>query len=85
MKGVLHMALRVLVTDGMDAGAMEQLRKDGYEVVEQNSQCHIDMTPFMHFRHTPGVPTSENPKTPIGGQAAPANRKGEAKRQASPE
>ncbi|MBS6353686.1 NAD(P)-dependent oxidoreductase [Oscillibacter sp.] len=29
------MALRVLVTDGMDAGAMEQLRKDGYEVVEQ--------------------------------------------------
>ena len=29
------MALRVLVTDGMDAGAMEQLRKDGYEVIEQ--------------------------------------------------
>lgn len=29
------MAMRVLVTDGMDAGAMEQLRKDGYEVVEQ--------------------------------------------------
>ena len=29
------MALRVLVTDGMDAGAMERLRKDGYEVVEQ--------------------------------------------------
>ena len=29
------MAIRVLVTDGMDAGAMEQLRKDGFEVVEQ--------------------------------------------------
>ena len=29
------MAMRVLVTDGMDAGAMEKLRKDGYEVVEQ--------------------------------------------------
>ena len=29
------MSFRVLVTDGMDAGAMEQLRKDGYEVVEQ--------------------------------------------------
>ena len=29
------MAMRVLVTDGMDAGAMEQLRRDGYEVVEQ--------------------------------------------------
>ena len=29
------MAMRVLVTDGMDAGAMEQLRKDGHEVVEQ--------------------------------------------------
>ena len=28
------MSMRVLVTDGMDAGAMEQLRKDGYEVVE---------------------------------------------------
>lgn len=27
--------MRVLVTDGMDAGAIEQLRKDGYEVVEQ--------------------------------------------------
>jgi D-3-phosphoglycerate dehydrogenase len=27
--------MRVLVTDGMDAGAMEQLRKDGFEVVEQ--------------------------------------------------
>jgi len=29
------MSLRVLVTDGMDAGAMAQLRQDGYEVVEQ--------------------------------------------------
>lgn len=29
------MSMRVLVTDGMDAAAMEQLRKDGYEVVEQ--------------------------------------------------
>ena len=29
------MSLRVLVTDGMDAGAMEQLRRDGFEVVEQ--------------------------------------------------
>ena len=29
------MAIRVLVTDGMDAGAMEQLRRDGFEVVEQ--------------------------------------------------
>lgn len=29
------MAMRVLVTDGMDAGAMEQLRKDGFEVIEQ--------------------------------------------------
>ena len=27
--------MRILVTDGMDAGAMEQLRKDGHEVVEQ--------------------------------------------------
>lgn len=29
------MATRVLVTDGMDAGAVEKLRKDGIEVVEQ--------------------------------------------------
>ena len=29
------MSMRVLVTDGMDAGAVEQLRKDGYEIVEQ--------------------------------------------------
>ena len=29
------MSIRVLVTDGMDAGAMEKLRLDGYEVVEQ--------------------------------------------------
>lgn len=29
------MSVRVLVTDGMDAGAMEQLRGDGYEVTEQ--------------------------------------------------
>jgi len=29
------MSMRILVTDGMDAGAMERLRKDGYEVVEQ--------------------------------------------------
>jgi len=27
--------MRILVTDGMDAGAMQQLRADGYEVVEQ--------------------------------------------------
>lgn len=31
----MYMAIRVLVTDGMDAGAMERLRRDGYEVVEQ--------------------------------------------------
>ena len=29
------MAMRILVTDGMDGGAMERLRKDGHEVVEQ--------------------------------------------------
>ena len=29
------MSMRVLVTDGMDAGAVEKLRRDGYEVVEQ--------------------------------------------------
>ena len=29
------MAMRVLVTDGMDAGAVEKLRSDGYEIVEQ--------------------------------------------------
>ena len=29
------MSMRVLATDGMDAGAVEQLRKDGYEIVEQ--------------------------------------------------
>ena len=29
------MAIRILVTDGRDAAAMEQLRLDGYEVVEQ--------------------------------------------------
>ena len=29
------MLKRVLVTDGMDASAMEKLRADGYEVVEQ--------------------------------------------------
>ena len=29
------MAIRILVTDGCDAAAMEQLRLDGYEVVEQ--------------------------------------------------
>ena len=29
------MSMRILVTDGMDAGAMEQLRRDGFEVVEQ--------------------------------------------------
>ena len=34
-RGIKLMAMRVLVTDGMDAGAMEQLRRDGYEVVEQ--------------------------------------------------
>ena len=27
--------MRILVTDGMDAGAIEKLRLDGYEVVEQ--------------------------------------------------
>ena len=27
--------MRVLVTDGMDAGAIETLRRDGYEIVEQ--------------------------------------------------
>ena len=30
------MSMRILVTDGMDAGAMEKLRADGYEVVEQH-------------------------------------------------
>ena len=29
------MAMRVLVTDGMDAGAIETLRRDGHEIVEQ--------------------------------------------------
>ena len=29
------MAIRVLVTDGMDASAMEKLREDGFELVEQ--------------------------------------------------
>ncbi len=29
------MAIRILVTDGMDAAAVETLRNDGYEVVEQ--------------------------------------------------
>ena len=29
------MAIRVLVTDGMDAGAIEKLRADGFEVIEQ--------------------------------------------------
>ena len=29
------MSKRILVTDGMDAAAVEKLRKDGYEVVEQ--------------------------------------------------
>ena len=29
------MSMRVLVTDGMDASAVEKLRNDGYEVVEQ--------------------------------------------------
>ncbi|MCR4956392.1 MAG: 3-phosphoglycerate dehydrogenase [Lachnospiraceae bacterium] len=29
------MATRILVTDGMDAGAIETLRKDGYEIVEK--------------------------------------------------
>lgn len=29
------MTMRILVTDGMDAGAVEQLRKDGCEIVEQ--------------------------------------------------
>ena len=27
--------MRILVTDGMDAGAAEQLRRDGFEIVEQ--------------------------------------------------
>ena len=35
MKGDFSMSMRVLVTDGMDASAVETLRKDGYEVVEQ--------------------------------------------------
>ena len=29
------MAIRILVTDGLDASALEQLRADGYEVVEK--------------------------------------------------
>lgn len=29
------MSMRILVTDGMDAGALQQLRQDGFEVVEQ--------------------------------------------------
>ncbi|MGN0312660.1 MAG: hypothetical protein ACI4CC_07785, partial [Lachnospiraceae bacterium] len=29
------MAVRILVTDGMDAGAIETLRNDGYEIVEK--------------------------------------------------
>ena len=31
----MNMSMRVLVTDGMAAGAMEQLRKGGFDVVEQ--------------------------------------------------
>ena len=30
------MSMRILVTDGMDAGAMEKLRADGYEVTDQH-------------------------------------------------
>ncbi len=30
------MSIRILVTDGMDASAVEKLRNDGYEVVEQH-------------------------------------------------
>ena len=29
------MAMRILVTDGMDAGAVSQLRADGFEIVEK--------------------------------------------------
>ena len=29
------MAIRILVTDGMDAAAVEKLRNDGYEIVEK--------------------------------------------------
>ena len=29
------MSMRILVTDGMDANAMQQLREEGYEIVEQ--------------------------------------------------
>ena len=29
------MAIRILVTDGMDAAAVENLRNDGYEIVEK--------------------------------------------------
>ena len=35
MEGELDMSMRILVTDGMEAGAMERLRADGHEVVEQ--------------------------------------------------
>ena len=33
------MSIRVLVTDGMDAGAVEKLRSEGYEIVEQFYDC----------------------------------------------
>lgn len=33
--GYQTMSMRVLVTDGMDAGAIETLRRDGHEIVEQ--------------------------------------------------
>ena len=34
-RGTTIMSMRVLVTDGMDASAIEKLRNDGHEVVEQ--------------------------------------------------
>ena len=46
------MALRVLVTDGMDAGAMEHLRKDGYEVVEQFYEPD-ELGAALRLRYTP--------------------------------
>ena len=34
--------MRILVTDGMDASAVEKLRGDGYEVVEQFLRQIVD-------------------------------------------
>ena len=45
----------------------------------------ICSTPFIHFRHTPGVPTSENPKRPLGDRRHRQTGRGEAEPLAPPE